>query len=172
MQGTASSAQDLYNYVIRGFKAGHIYAFGLAIHFAKVLDNSETEKVEKILKDDLHWNCITVKEPVQYFVICMNTKLEEFLKGHDLACVPLLAELPFHEALSPDKFVGALVNRDFEGYVFSVPSMLLKWKAFDEDERTSQKDALTMLETRLADDQSLTDVLKTLADGNFLRKKN
>ncbi len=122
----------MYSYVNRGFKAGHIYAFGLAIHFGKILDDSETGKIEKVLKDDLHWNSITVKVPVQFFVICMNKRLEAFLKGYDLASVPLLGELPFHEALSPDKFVDKLVNRDYEGYVFSVPSMLLKWKAFEE----------------------------------------
>ena len=84
----------------------------------------------------------------------MNTHLESFLKSHDLDCVPLLAEVPFRQVLSPEMFVGHLVNRDFEGFVLSVPKQLLKWKAFDEEERTSQRNALTILKTRLSEENN------------------
>jgi hypothetical protein len=126
-----------------------MYAFGLAIHFEH---KSEDESVDSVLKEKLQWNCMTVQEPVEFIVVYMNSHLETFLKSHDLDCVPLLAEVPFQEVLSPETFFSHLVNRDFEGFVLSVPKKLLKWKAFDEDERTSQRDALKILETRLSDE--------------------
>lgn len=123
----------------------------MAIHFEGNLEESEVEAVQSVLAEELKWNCTTFQDPLQYFVICMNSHLESFLKSHDLECVPLLAEVPFHHVLSPARFVGHLVNRDFEGFVLSLPKQLLKWKAFDEEERTSQRNALTILETRLSD---------------------
>jgi hypothetical protein len=111
-----------------------MYAFGLAIHFEH---KSEAESVESVLKEKLHWNCMTVQEPVQFIVVYMNSHLETFLKSHDLDCVPLLAEVPFQEVLFPDTFFGHLGNRGYEDFVLSVPKKLLKWKAFGE--RTSQR---------------------------------
>jgi hypothetical protein len=47
-----------------------------------------------------------------------------------------------------DWLVEKLIHRDFEGFVFSMPGHLLKWKAFDEEEQNSQKDALQILQNR------------------------
>ena len=100
------------------------------------------QQTENIFTQKLKWNCIVVNEPIQYFVICMNKALEQFLKSNFIECVPLREECSFHQILTSPEFFPQLVQREIEGFVLSGANMLLKWKAFDEDERTSQRDAL------------------------------
>jgi len=165
-QGTASSQTDRFKYADRGFEVGHLYAFGLAVNFSDVIDGPQVDQVLEVLSSKLGWNVILVQEPVQFFVICINRQLENFLLGRDLKCVPLLDEKPFREVLSTEPFVKILLQRDFEGFVLSSQNLILKWKSFEEDERTSQRDALTILKNRLTD-QSLSQVLATLEEVCF-----
>ena len=152
---------DKFKYADRGIKIAQIYAFGLGIHFA---DPVNADEINRIFTDQLQWSVISVTEPIQYFIICINKKLQNYLQQQlDIDCVPILGELPFRDVLSTDQFVKHLVGREYEGYVLSATNIILKWKAFDEDERTSQKDALTILENRLTDEAS-KQVLATLAE--------
>jgi hypothetical protein len=53
------------------------------------------------------------------------------------------------------------VKGDIEGFVLSAANMLLKWKASEEDERASQRDALQILENRLSN-PDLKSILESL----------
>ena len=127
---------------------------------------AQLEQVLDVLSSKLGWNVIAVQEPVQFFVVCINRVLEQFLKSRDLKCVPLLDEKPFRDVLSTQSFVNHLLKRDFEGFVLTSSDLILKWKSFEEEELTSQKDALNILKNRLSD-QSLNQVLATLEEVCF-----
>lgn len=148
-KGTATSQSDRFKYADRGFQIGHLYSFGLGIYFNKMCDGPLLNQIVNVLSVKLGWNVILKQKPVQFFILGINKQLETFLRSKDLKCVPLLGENNFRDVLSSQSFTKHLLQRDFEGFILTSDDVIIKWKTFEENERTSQNNALAMLKNRL-----------------------
>lgn len=162
-RGTATSYEDRFDYEIRGFKPGQLYAFGLGFHFGLDLEEQEKKDFEEKIRALLGWGSIQTQQPSRFFIVGFNEKLHEFLKSNNIQRVPYIKEDLVSSILTDKSLVYRLKRREVEGFVITAENFIAKWKFFEKGDKTSQLGAIAALKAHCTDFNQ-AEVIKSLEE--------
>ncbi len=134
-EGTATGKKDKFGYGARGFKVGHIYAFGLAVHLQQGdEDKDEVERAKETLEKEGFCVSVTKVEGRHAVYLHLDTALEAMLRQCGISAVrskrverlaDVFAMYAGHLGKEEATVEGVVINLRGKGKA-------LKWKGLEE----------------------------------------